>query len=92
MVLFIYPLTYNFSGLHDFFFTLFCCVSETRQPEHQADEFFHLKLLSRPVSTTIALFDDDILLVDPSHEEEVWFYSGSPIGPLLSADGSFTTG
>jgi len=43
---------------------------ETRQPEHQADEFFHLNLLTRPVSTTIALFDDDILLVDPSHEEE----------------------
>jgi len=43
---------------------------ETKQPEHHPHEHFHLNLLTKPVSTTIAIFDDDVLLVDPNHEEE----------------------
>jgi len=43
---------------------------ETKDVEHVPYSEFSLTLRSQPVSTTIALFDEDVLLVDPSHEEE----------------------
>jgi len=43
---------------------------ETKDIEYVPYSEFPLTLSSKPVSTTIALFDEDILLVDPCHEEE----------------------
>jgi len=43
---------------------------ESKEVEHVPHSKFKLNLLTKPVSTTIALFDENVLLVDPSHDEE----------------------
>lgn len=45
-------------------------VEETADVQVQEDVVFSLPLKDCPVSTTFALFQDDILLVDPTNEEE----------------------
>jgi len=45
-------------------------INEETGLVERKDESFKLKLSNTPVSTTIAIFDDSLLLVDPTHEEE----------------------
>jgi len=63
-------LTVLYAALQNVKLPLIQINKESSEPEHIPESTFKLNLQSRPVSTTIALFDQNILFVDPSHDEE----------------------
>jgi len=63
-------MTVIYAALQNAKFPLIRLNEDSEEIEHVPDSTFQLNLLTRPVSTTIAIFDNDVLLVDPSQEEE----------------------
>lgn len=63
-------LTVLYAALRDTKLPSIVINEESKEVEHIPETTFKLKLSSRPVSTTIALFDESVLLVDPTHDEE----------------------
>jgi len=63
-------LTVLYAALQNAQLPLIQINEENKEAEHIPNSTFKLKLLSTPVSTTISLFDQNILFVDPSHDEE----------------------